>query len=205
MTADQPGSARRAHPSLIGDVQRFGFLSAATVIDRYTGMVDRAVADGHEAPAAFLPGDDGGVVERAARLAEAYLRLVDATVALATGESEDGLTMERITLPVSRPASRVETSIWIHNPTGEGATQLHLEATELVSSAGVSIPATAVSIHPSLIARLPPATSRELRLRVDVPGEQSPGYYHGLILISEAPDEPIGVRLELRSPAEDPP
>lgn len=204
MNADLPGWARRAHPSLIGEVQRFGFLSAATVIDRYTGMVDRAVADGHGAPAAYLPGDGDAVVERAARLAEAYLRVVDATVALATGSREDGLAMERITLPVSRPASRVEASIWVHNPTGEAATQLHLEATGLVSSAGVSIPASAVSIHPSLLARLPPATSREVQVRVDVPGEQSPGYYHGLILISEGPDEPIGVRLEVLSPAESP-
>lgn len=205
MNSDPPEWAHRTDPSLIGDVQRFGFLSAAKVIDRYAGMVDRAIEDGRGPPVPPLPGDDGVLVDRAARLAEAYLRLVDATVALATDRGESGVSMERITLPVAGPASRVETSIWVHNPTGQAATRLHLEVTELVSPAGVSIPAMAVSIRPSVIDRLHPSTSREVRLRVDVPQEQSPGYYHGLVLTSEAPDEPIGVRLEIRPPAEDSP
>lgn len=203
MNTDQPGPGHRTDPSLIGDVQRFGFLSAATVIDRYTGMVDRAIAAGHGAPGVSLPDDNGALVDRAARLAEAYLRVVDATAALATGPGEDGLSVERITLPASRPASRAETSIWVHNPTREAASCLHLEVTELVSSAGVSIPARAVSLSPPMIDRLHPSASREVRLRVDVPGGQSPGFYHGLVLISAAPDEPIGIRLEIRSPVGD--
>jgi hypothetical protein len=40
----QTGGHRAQH--LIGDVQRFGLLSAAAVVDRYTEIIDRATRDG---------------------------------------------------------------------------------------------------------------------------------------------------------------
>lgn len=206
MSSDHSRSARRADSTLIGDVQRFGSLSAATVIDRYAGMVDRVIAEGRVGPA-FLPDDDGALVDRAARLAEAYLRLVDATAALASGAGprEVGPSMERITLPAARSGSTSEASLWIHNPTGEAATRLDLEVTDLVSPVGLTIPAAAASVSPPGVDRLDPSASRRLLLRVDVPEDQPPGYYHGLVLIAEPPDESIGLRLEVRRPAEDRP
>jgi hypothetical protein len=69
---------------LIGDVQRFGLLSAAAVVDRYTEIINRVTRD-----ASFrlepLPADERGtgwMVDSAARLAEAYLSLVDTTARL---------------------------------------------------------------------------------------------------------------------------
>lgn len=201
MSPDHSRSARRA--SLVGDVQRFGSLSAATVIDRYAGMVDRVIAEGRVGPA-FLPDDDSVLVDRAARLAEAYLRLVDATAALASGigPREVGPSIERVTLPAALSGTTSEAPLWIHNPTGVVATRLDLEVTDLASSIGVTIPAAAVYVSPPRVDRLEPSASRRILLRVDVPEGQPPGYYHGLVLIAEAPDEPIGLRLEVRLPAE---
>ena len=64
---------------LIGDVQRFGLLSAAAVVDRYAELIDRATRDeSFRSPP--LPADERGtgwMVDSAARIADTYLSLVD--------------------------------------------------------------------------------------------------------------------------------
>ena len=209
MTADNlDDAARRMH--LIDHVQRFGVLSAASVVDRYTDMVDRSISDDRlgSAPSPSDGLDPAWLVGRAARLAEAYLKFLDTTAVLVASRAERGDAapeVERLLLPAARPASSSETSLWVHNPTSAPSAGIDVEVTGLTSSNGVTIAAEAVSVSPQRIERLDPSTSRELRLRVDVPAHQPAGCYHGLVLISEAPGEPIALQLEVEEPEEDRP
>ncbi|HLF43260.1 MAG TPA: hypothetical protein VJA46_07015 [Acidimicrobiia bacterium] len=210
MTADHFDEAARRARHLIGDVQRFGLLSAATVVDRYTDMVDRAISDDRlgSAPSPSDGLDPGWLVDGAARVAEAYLRFLEATAVLVASRAEGGDAapeMERILLPTARPGSSSETSLWVHNPTPAPLGDIDIEVTGLMSSNGVTIPTEAVLASPQRIERLDASSSREFRLRVDVPRDQRVGSYHGLVLISESPGEPIALQLEVEDPEEDRP
>jgi hypothetical protein len=201
MTTDQSAEEARRARHLVGDVQRFGLFSAATVVDRYTAMVDRAMIDDRVAsvPSSVDGLDPGALVDRAARMAEAYLRLLDTTALIASraGRGEARPEMETIILPPARPASSSETSLWVHNPTSAGSRGIEVAATGLISSEGVTIPARAVRTSPQRVDQLVPSTSQELRLRVDVPRDQPGGLYFGLVLIADAPDDPISLLLKV--------
>lgn len=192
MRADRAG---QGPGQLIGDVQRLGLISAARVIDRYTKLVDSA--DGATAPASRTDRD-AAQVALATRLAEAYLRLVDATAELASavGRGDPGTTMERVALGTARPGSQVQARLWIHNPTEE-AVQAEVAMTDLTSSKGDSVPGAVISLTPRRVGRLDPFTSREVRIRVDVPDDQPTGCYHGLVLVTAAPADPVAVQLEV--------
>jgi hypothetical protein len=69
--------------------------------------------------------------------------------------------------------------------------------TSLLSSKGVSIPAASVSFSPERLDVVDAGTAQEVRLRVDVPADQPAGHYHGLVLISAAPSEPIALHLDV--------
>lgn len=187
---------------LIGDVQRFGLLSAAAVVDRYTEIVDRATRDA-SLPLAPRPADEretGWLVDSAARIAEAYLSLLDTTAALiANTAAPDPAVpeMERLVLPPTRPGLRSETSLWVHNRTSSAATCIDVHITSLMSSNGVSIPVGAVSFSQKRLDLVDAGTAREVRLRVDVPADQPLGDYHGLMLISAASLAPIAVHLDV--------
>jgi hypothetical protein len=191
---------------LIEDVQRFGLFSAATVVDRYTAMVDRAIVDDRIAspPSSWDGLDPGTMVDRAARLGEAYLRFLEATAVIASraGRGEPRPEMETLVMPPARPAGSSETSLWIHNPTSATSTGMEVAATALISSKQETIPAEAVWISPQRVD-LDPSTSREIRLRVDVPPDQPAGLYFGLVLISEVPGEPVSLLLKVEGVEED--
>ena len=195
MNAAQAGD--QASGYLIGDVQRFGLLSAAAVVDRYTQIIDRATRDA-SFPAASAPAEEfgtGWMADSAARVAEARVRLIESTSALIT-TSTCTAQLERVVLPATRTGSRSEVSLWVHNPTASPAA-VDLHAGILTSSIGVSIPADAVSFLPERLDVVGVGQAREVRLRVDVPAGQPAGTYHGLVLISAAPGEPIGIGLEV--------
>jgi hypothetical protein len=187
---------------LIGDVQRFGLLSAAAVVDRYTEIINRATRD-----ASFrlepLPTDERGtgwMVDSAARLAEAYLSLVDTTARLiGTRAKPDAAVpeMEKLVLPQTGPGFSSEISLWVHNPTPSSATAIDLHVTTLISSGGVNISPASVTFSPERLDVVDAGTAREVRLRIDVPAGQFAGQYHGLVLISAAPFEPIALRLDV--------
>lgn len=202
MTAERSPKGSRDARHLIGDVQRFGFLSAATVVDRYAGMVDRAIADNRlgPTPSPWDGLDSGWLVERIAQATESYLHLLAATSALIASRADlrdDAPALERIVLPVARPAGGSESSLWIHNPTTVEVLDIDVRVTSLMSSTGEMITGSAITVSPHRVARLDPARSRELRLHVDVPSDQLPGWYHGMVLFSAAPSEPIAVQLEV--------
>jgi hypothetical protein len=195
VTAAQAGN--RASRYLIGDVQRFGLLSAAAVVDRYTQIIDRATRDASFPPTS-APAEEvgmGWMADSAARVAEAWVRLIESTSALIT--SRPGTAqLERVLLPATFTGSRSEISLWVHNRTASPAA-VDLHATSLTSSIGVSIPADAVSFLPERLDVVEVGQAREVRLRVDVPADQPAGSYHGLVLISAAPGGPIAVGLEV--------
>jgi hypothetical protein len=200
VTPAQTGGHRAQH--LIGDVQRFGLLSAAAVVDRYTEIIDRATRDASFRLAPLAADERGAdwMVESAARIAEACLSLVDATAALMGNTAMRNTAvpeMERVVLPSTRSGFSSDTSLWVHNPTLSSATAIDLHMTSLISSGGVSIPFASVSFSPERLDVVDPGTAREVRLRVDVPAGQPAGHYHGLVLISAAPVEPIALHLDV--------
>ena len=208
MTTHRSAEGGHGVKHLIRDVQRFGLFSAATVVDRYTAMVDRAiVADRIASPPSSLDGlDPGSLVDRAARLGQAYLRLLDTTAVIASrvGRGEPRQEMETLVLPPAGPAGSSETSMWIHNPTSAASTGLEVAATGLISTNRATIPAEVVRISPRRLDRLDPSTSREIRLRIHVPSDQPAGLYFGVVLISEVPGDAVSLLLKVEEVEEDP-
>jgi len=201
MTTDSAEEARRAR-HLVGDVQRFGLFSAASVVDRYTAMVDRAMAADRigSVPSSVDGLDPGSLVDRAARLGEAYLRFLDTTAVIASraGRGEARSEMETIILPPARPASSSETSLWVHNPTLAASTGIEISVTGLISPEGATIPAPVVRASPQRVDHLDASTSREVRLRVDIPRDQPTGMYFGLVMISDRPGDAIALLLTVK-------
>ncbi len=187
---------------LVADVQLFGLFSAAAVVERYAGMVDRATSNDRLDVLPSMPDEPPPPLElgRAARLTDAYLRFLATTTELVESRTErkpGAPVIERALFPAVRPAGSSATSVWVHNLTTQSSGGLHVEVTDLASLGGVVIPAATVSVSPAKIDRIGPSTSREVRLRVDVGEGQPSGHYHGLVLISTAPDEPVALQLEV--------
>jgi hypothetical protein len=185
------------------DVQRFGWASAATVVDRYTALVDRVIGD-ERVGSASQPSDrpdPGLLVDSAVRLAEGYLRFLDTTAGLMTSRrGAAAAEMERIVLPAARPGTGSETSLWAHNPTSAPSIGIEIEVTGPISPEGVAIPAEAVRITPRRVDRLEPSSSTKLLLHVEVPPHQPAGPYFGLVVISGAEGDPIAFQLEVEPP-----
>jgi hypothetical protein len=200
VTPGQVGGHGAQH--LIGDVQRFGLLSAAAVVDRYTEIIDRATRD-TTLRLAPLPADERGagwMVDSAARIAEASLSLLDTTAALFASRTKPDSAvpeMERLVLPPTSSGLSSETPLWVHNPTPSSAAAIDFHITSLISSNGVSIPVASLSFSPERLDVIGAGAAREVRLRVDVPVDQPAGHYHGLVLISAAPFEPIALHLDV--------
>ncbi|MEX0863249.1 MAG: hypothetical protein WD269_00065 [Acidimicrobiia bacterium] len=199
-THDSDEAARRTR-RLMEDVQRFGWASAATVVDRYTALVDRAMVDDRiGSPSPSDEADPGRLVDSAVRLAGAYLRFLDTTAVLVASRRGGAPSeMERIVLPAARPGSGSETSLWIHNPVWAPSTGIEVEVTRLISPEGVAIPGEAVWTTPHRVDRLEPSSSREVRLHVNVPADQPAGSYFGLAVITAAPGHPIALQLDVES------
>jgi hypothetical protein len=190
----------RTDGGLAREVQRFGLLSAATVVGRYNDMVERAIADDAIEPdPGQLDGlDPAALVDGAARLTQAYLRFVETTAALfATRRTGSQPATERVVLPSTEAGGRAGRSLWAHNPTGVAATGIEVEVTGLVSPNGEAIPAGAVTVTPVHIDRLEATTSRELEVAVEVPAGQSAGWYFGLVRIGDDPSHPVILQLEV--------
>lgn len=207
MSSGQDASQRARH--LVGDVQRFGLLSAATIVERYIATVDRALAN-HPltGPGTFDQQDAGRLVDAgwlvdgATRVADAGTRVLDAVarlIANGTGEATPAGAEDRLVLPSAQPGTHSEVSLWIHNPTPSPVSQVDLHATALASPTGLTIPAGAVTLSPPRVEVLAASGRQEVRLRVDVPADQPAGHYHGLVLSSAAPSDPLALRLEVQA------
>lgn len=188
---------------LVGDVQRFGFLSAARVVDRYIEMVDRALGTNRPAtPDSARPVDDAlldGLV-RAASTGVSVLESLESFVStvLDSAGRAAGEDAEAAVAPPAVPAGTMtEASFWLHNPGHEALTDVDLRVSPLMSGTGVTIPHAAVAVWPRRVATVPGGGREEVHLRVAVPSGQPRGKYHGLLLSSATPGEPLGVRVEV--------
>jgi hypothetical protein len=190
MTAGPEAAGRE----LVGVVQRFGLFSAASVVDRYAEIVDRAIARDLAPP----PGQPRADV--AGRLTQAWLRLLD----VATAQLGDGGVRppppETLVLPPAAPGLGTGASLWLHNTTSSPAPAIEFHATALLSTTGRTIPSDAVSLVPGRLDLVPAGTSREVRVRVRVPAGQPAATYHGMVVTTAAPTEPMAVTLEVRGP-----
>jgi hypothetical protein len=185
---------------LIGEVRRFGLLSAATVVDRYNAMVELAVSAETVAVEPLPPEglDPQALIDGAARMAAAYLRFIETTAGLvATRQGGSTRPLESVVLPAAPPGGGAMGSLWAHNPTTAPAVGLEIEVTGVMSPEGAVIPAQGVSVSPHIIDRLDPMTSHEIRVRVGIPADQTPGWYFGLVRIGGDPGSPITIQLEV--------
>ena len=200
MTGDRGGAYGVRH--LIGDVQRFGLLSAATVVERYIQAVDRAIASAPSPSPTGTPGEGGpgALVDSTARVAEVGIRALDTLTALlanAAAHVTETAPGGRLVLAATRPGSSSEVSLWVHNPTSTAAAGVDLHVTALASSTGRTLPIGAVSLAPARLELIEASSRHEVRVRVRVPADQAPGHYHGLVLSSAAPFEPLALQLEV--------
>lgn len=193
MTATARGSR-----DLVGDVRRFGLFSAATVVDRYSVLVDRVLATAPPRPDGHAPT---APADTAAQVAEAALRLLDSAAALLGGGTGRGDPTETLVLPPTAPGGTAGTALWVHNATPSAVPAVGLRVTALTSASGDTVPAGTVSLVPDRVD-VAPGGAREVGLSVLVPVGQTPGHYHGLVLSSAAPDRPLLLRLEVLRPGE---
>lgn len=202
MSAETPSSAPAVTVAAVaeqarrmaGHVQRFGLRSASAVVDRYIGLVDRALADdlGPPLTAPVAPRDPAAVVDAAARLAASYLQMVDTVAALmprAPVQPHRQPPAETVTAGPVQPGQTARAVLWLHNSTEGTVGDLGLTVSDLTSAEGGRLASRTISVDPP--DSVPAGGTGQVRVGVDVPGDQRPGVYHGLVLMSPAPDEPV--------------
>lgn len=197
-----PRAAASGVRDLARDVQRFGLLSASSVVDRYVDLVDRAVGGWPAAPSPHPSerpseqsgdGDTNALVASAARLVEAYLDVLEA----AAQTTDPSAATEVLTLDVGRPGEMLQSPLWVHNPCLEPSGAMTLTVGPLVASGGATLDATRVACVPGDVSSIGPLESVRLEIAVEVPSDQPPGVYHGFVVSSLAPSEPMRVTVEV--------
>lgn len=190
---------------LVGDVQRFGFLSAASVVRRYTEIVDRALVGTAGLPRPGTPGraaEGEALLNGASQLVEAGVTSFEAMTALLLEilRPDTGTRgMETVVLPPAAQGSTSRGSLWLHNATAAPVTGVELRATALASSSGAFIPGDALTLSPPRFEIVAALSHQEVAVHVTVPPDQSPGHYHGLVVLSAAPEEAMALLLEVRA------
>ena len=192
MTSGRDGIHVAGH--IIGEVQRFGLLSAAAVVDRYVEIVNREKV---RHPLADVPGRLAGGTEGAGGGAAAMLRAGLHALDAAAGLVSDAVApeTETLVLPQARPGADAEASVWVHNRTSSVVAAVELRATVLISDTENTMPGDTVTFHPEGAVVVEPGTCREVGVRVSVPEGQPPGHYRGLLTGSGAPDGAVTLRL----------
>lgn len=197
-----PRAAADGVRDLARDVQRFGLLSASSVVERYVDLVDRAVGGAPVAAAPgssdrpsdpFMDGDMSALVDSATRVAQAYLGLLDA----ATGPAEPAAPAEGLVLDAAQAGQVTQAPLWVHNPGTEPTGDLTVTMGVLVAADGASLNAASVWCAPARLDGVAPRGSAQLEVRVQVPHDQPAGIYHGFVLVSLAPADPIQVTVEV--------
>ncbi len=180
---------------LVGEVQRFGLLSAATVVDRYTAIVEAAMGTGAAAPQT-TPDDAAQLIDATARMAHGYLRLLSGVAELAGPLGPQSQQIDRVALPPVPAGRRTAASLWLHNPSDSPANGLTLTVGDFVGAGGSTLPARSGSVAPSM-ADVAAGGLAELRLSLAVPAGQPLGTYHAIALIGPSPHDPVVLSLSI--------
>lgn len=196
-----PGAADQAR-RLAAQVQRFGLASAAAVADRYVGIVDSAIGGTVDALTAAATGaDPEAILQSGAATADSYLRVLDHAANLASGQAlaSSAPSPDCVTVTATPPGGVGEATVWVHNSTSQAVTHLMLGVTDLVCASGARLGSTALRLFPPVVDEVEAGGRAEVRLSVRVPTHQEAGRYHGLVLVSGAPDDPLPLALEVAS------
>jgi hypothetical protein len=86
------------------------------------------------------------------------------------------------------PGGVAEVELWLHNYTDDLATGIEIHATELIDAHGGRLPSSRVSVQPDHPFDLSAASSRSVRLTVDLPADTSPGRYRGVVTAARLAD-----------------
>ncbi len=164
---------------LVEDVQRLGLHSASAVMGRYAAAAQEALGLG-DGPRAAAPADPGTIVEDTARLARAYLGLLDGLAGLVDRRPRPDAQVETVRLPATRPGATGRASLWVHNGTPEDVVAV-VRVGPFVSADGPTMPSGAVVAEPPAVT-VPAGGRAEVTLRVDVPEGQPLGHYVGVAL-----------------------
>lgn len=181
-----------AAQALIRDVQRFGLMSAATVVDRYAAIAEQALRT-DPVMAAAADDDAGLLVDTTARMARTYLDLLAGLSGL-VAEPPAG-SVERLVLPRARAGEHVAATLWLHNRTTQ-THELTVAVGDLASFGGGILAARFVSVGPST-TRVEAGGRAELALRIDVPADQLPGAYNGLAVVGPAASDPLMLSIDV--------
>jgi hypothetical protein len=216
------GTAGGAVRHLVGDVQRLGLLSAVSVADRYADFVDRALGavpgggqgwpgdgaprgedeprasqtDERPAPDAHA-GDLQQLADAAGALAQTWLALLEATSGALAPSTPSEVAPGRVNLPATTAGEESFASVWLHNPTALDHACVRLQVTSLVSADGGCVQLGAVRLEPAVVPLLRAGASEPVRVCVSTARDQPPGVYHGLVVCSVAPDEPLPLTMRV--------
>ncbi len=177
---------------LVEDVQRLGLHSASSVVERYATAVEQTLGLDPRV-GATPPSDPAALVEATARMAQAYLGLLDGLGGLADRPARPGEALETVHLPATAPGASSRASLWVHNGSVD-TVEAAVRPGPLVSPEGGVLPAGAANAAPASVT-VAAGGRAEVELRVDVPGDQPSGTYFGLALSSGA--SPVALRLDV--------
>ena len=188
-------SAADAARRLVADVQRLGLHSTSAVVDRYAVAVEQALGLDPSVP---TPSDGGLLVDAAARMAQAYLSLLDGLAGLAGAAPRATDRVEVVHLPAAPPGASTTVSVWVHNGTADPIdTEVRLGTLE--RAGGGALPDGALTVTPRAVAVLAGGRA-EVVLRAVIPPGQPPGSYLGLALAPGA--HPVALLLDVGEEAE---
>jgi len=189
---------------LAHEVQRYGLMSAALVVNRYAAAVDSVIggeAGRRWSDERLLPratnGDLRPIVDVTARFAETLLRLLDAGAALVeqTRAATTSASDDVLELPLVPAGGCGEAPVWVHNPT-EVAVDVELLAPPLVAGDGSLLPVAVAGRVGGRRISLTAGASQEVTVGVTVPPTQRAAHYHGL-LVGSSMSQPVRITLEV--------
>ena len=194
-----PSASERAR-RLASEVQRFGLHSAASVVERYTAIVDRTLSAALAAPLTGTPpaGRPDPLADSAGQVAQAYLQLLQTTASLVAasglaGGREGHPRDDVVLLPAAAPGTSSHGTLWLHNETTTAVDAPTVTLSDLVAAPGHTVPRSCLAAR--CPAHVGPGLSHEVALHVHVPPGQPAGHYHGLALLSLDPTTPVRVTL----------
>jgi hypothetical protein len=211
---------------LAREVQKLGFDSARTVVDRFVELFGRFCATigndpsgigqriGGAGPAVRIHSGNSGsprIQSDMQRTTESYLSIIgqlsDASLLFLDAARSWGSPAPTpdaaLVLPDIAPGGWSSARLWLHNTTASTVTNLRPWSPGLAGHAGDALPLRAVTFSPERIERLDSGESREVVVAIR-PGEAAvPGAYHGQVLIERLPEAvfPLAVRVVPRSPS----
>jgi hypothetical protein len=199
--------------NLFTDVQRLGFETAASVVRRFSRLVDEDLRPGRRA-AGFTDkeGTGSSSEERLSATVQsamgAYADLMQASWDAFNAAMELTLDLARPWFG-SRPADRVEiqcqqgqkatASFYVHNPSSAPSNRIEIATDGLIGPGGELIKPSSVEFEPAEIEAIPANGRAEVKVTVAIDKKAASGRYVGLIRASTQPPTELDVAVVVGS------